>query len=489
MYTDAITAQAALVADFPDVPHHKRRLGELHWDRAKNAINSRNWKAAVDDLRTAITYLEKRDYYRYEALLHLAECHKAMGQPAEEARARAEANEQIPPQKVVNAQEIIDGTAESYVSRGMYYMRSDHNSNYALADFSKAIQLDAQDAEAYHWRAEAQRNLGHLAEAQQDIATAIDLQPDEALSHFTSATINGKLNKWDAALADLNRAIELDPEVPRYFDERATVNVKLGRYAAAIADREETLKLGAGPETPFYLMLAHLLSCCPDTRLRNPTRAVQLVEEAIKSVPTASRMFYSIVLAKAYWRLGDKEKASAYARDFMREIRREIADRPLDPHPRTILAWELFTWPDPRVGDPDEAIKVVEQALNLKAAGDGTKTFAARLRGLDHLRNGNWSECIAAMEECSKLLPDTQRPEKDIERLALAIAYWRRGHHHEARDWFQKAVASMDDPAKWNDDLMDLAFTLDVIRAEAEELLGIKTEVSKAAATATNAKE
>ena len=101
-----------------------------------------------------------------------------------------------------------ENLAEAYEKRGLAYL-SQQDTNSALLNFSKAIELAPQSKHIYH----------------------------------TRALVNLSLGNSEAALTDLIFAIEANPLETRYYEDRAKVYLALDDPANAIADLERVLDL------------------------------------------------------------------------------------------------------------------------------------------------------------------------------------------------------------------------------------------------------
>ena len=76
----------------------------------------------------------------------------------------------------------------------------------------------------------------------------------------------------------------------------------------------------------------------------------------------------------------------------------------------------------------------------------------------------DWAGAVAALEKAMEL--SSGGGEHDW--FFLAVAHWELGAKEEARAWYDKAIAWMDENDPQNDELI-------LFRAEAEELLGLST--------------
>lgn len=92
--------------------------------------------------------------------------------------------------------------AGAYLHRGLIRSHSQEDFEGAIADFSRAIELDPDRAETYNYR---------------------------GTSYFW-------LKQFQKALADYNRALDLDPKMTLTYYNRGYVRIELGDEAGAIED-------------------------------------------------------------------------------------------------------------------------------------------------------------------------------------------------------------------------------------------------------------
>ncbi len=171
----------------------------------------------------------------------------------------------------------------------------------------KAVQLAPQEWNFWNTLGVAYRNGGQLDEAENSFRKAIRLKADWPSAHYNlrlTLQAKGQLNE---AIAEFNKELELEPE-------------------------------NAGKHND----LAWLLATCPDPKVRDPQRAVELAKKAIKLAPGADGFWKTLgaahsrsgnwkaavqalkqamelhkggdgfdwfFLAMAYWRLGEKDQA------------------------------------------------------------------------------------------------------------------------------------------------------------------------------------
>src|SRR5262249_16209571 len=100
------------------------------------------------------------------------------------------------------------------------------------------------------------------------------------------------------------------------------------------------------------------------------------------------------------------------------------------------LAWLLATCPDPRLRDPAQAVELARKAVErLPNEGATWNTL-----GVAQYRAGAWDEAGRALTRSMELTEGGSPGDW----LFLAMARWQKGEKDEARSWYDRAVAWMD---------------------------------------------
>ena len=116
--------------------------------------------------------------------------------------------------------------------------------NKAIADCSRAIELDPTLAKAYTYRGRAFNGKGEFEQAIADCSKAIELAPtDYEAYHNRGFSYYGK-NDYDMAIADWSKAIELKPDDPWPYKDRGLAYNAKGDYDKAWADVKQCQSLG-----------------------------------------------------------------------------------------------------------------------------------------------------------------------------------------------------------------------------------------------------
>lgn len=160
--------------------------------------------------------------------------------------------------------------AQAYIERGES-LSEEGRFLEAVDDFSAAIELEPDNADAYFLRGRAHYDyacqvvIEVTGQTTQDVA----LLPDEAVQHL------------EQALADYTSAIELDPQNPKAYNNRANAYASLGNEESALDDYDSALELDSTLSlTYFNRGLLHY-------RAGNHDQAIADLETYLELVPDA----------------------------------------------------------------------------------------------------------------------------------------------------------------------------------------------------------
>jgi tetratricopeptide (TPR) repeat protein len=136
----------------------------------------------------------------------------------------------------------LDGRfAEAFNNRGNVHYRLEDYPR-AIADYDQAVRAKPDYADAINNRANARYQQQAHAEALADYERALALDPESALYHNNRAITREAAGDAEGALEDYARAIALDPGLAVAFCNRGRLHATLGDPRAAIADFNRALR-------------------------------------------------------------------------------------------------------------------------------------------------------------------------------------------------------------------------------------------------------
>jgi tetratricopeptide (TPR) repeat protein len=155
------------------------------------------------------------------------------------------------------AVQINKNFAEAYFKRGAAYDRL-AEADSAIADFTKVIELAAKDEQAARNAAGAYVNRCTVYAAKRDYVRAvadcneaIKLKPDYGIAYLHRGDTNLNLRKNFQAILDYSKSIELDPTFVAYHN-RGLAYLRASEYQKAIADFTRAIELKSSIATAYY---------------------------------------------------------------------------------------------------------------------------------------------------------------------------------------------------------------------------------------------
>jgi tetratricopeptide (TPR) repeat protein len=130
------------------------------------------------------------------------------------------------------------------------------------------------------------------------------------------------------------------------------------------------------------------------------------------------------------------------------------------------LAWNLATSPNAKERDPDRAVKLAKEAVDLaRQEGNNWNTL-----GVAHYRAGDFKSSIEALEKSMYL----RNRGDSSDWFLLAMAHWQLGEKEKAREWCIRAILWMAQNRQWLKNDKHQYEESCRFGAEAEELLSMK---------------
>ncbi|MGI8468145.1 MAG: tetratricopeptide repeat protein [Pyrinomonadaceae bacterium] len=196
-------------------------------------------------------------------------------------------------------------TAEDYLRQGDAHYKNEKYAE-AIADFTKAIQTNPRNAEAYNKRG--------LAYQKQGIADTTGLNGDVLdLIHKDPAAFQKRMgdytkkieNDFALAINDFTKAIKFNPQNADAYHNRALTYVGQGKNDLAVADYNKVIELN--PQFPnIYLERGGIYT------IRVTSDMDSAMTDFTKAIQSKPKDYYAYVgRALIYCLEGDKDRAQA----------------------------------------------------------------------------------------------------------------------------------------------------------------------------------
>ena len=252
--------------------------------------------------------------------------------------------------------------AVAYYNRGNAYVKL-KESERAMEDYSKAIELNPNLAEAYNNRGNGYYELKESERAIEDYSRAIELNPNLAKVYYNRGVAYGEQKEYERAIEDYNKAIELNPKYADAYNNRGVAYGEQKEYERAIKDFSKAIELN-----PKYAVAY-------ENRGITQLQTNEELEKAIEDFKHArdlsegrdkERMLGFIEWAKARGEMTMKNWVGF--RERMNEAR-DIFERIGDPLSHSIDAFIKFSYLDEKLDNalsipkPIEALTKIEEAL------------------------------------------------------------------------------------------------------------------------------
>ena len=142
------------------------------------------------------------------------------------------------------------GMAIPYNNHGVFCNRNG-NWEMAKADFTEAIRLDTNFAEAYSNRSVVYGNLKEWDKAISDCSRAIGINPNNEKSYSNRGLTYWNLKEWDKAIADYSKAISINPNFADAYLNRGIAFGSIGDWNRSISDCSMAIGINPNDEKTY----------------------------------------------------------------------------------------------------------------------------------------------------------------------------------------------------------------------------------------------
>ncbi len=275
----------------------------------------------------------------------------------------------------------------------------------AVQSYGLAIGAAPQSIAAYVQRAEAFQQIRSLRSAESDYSMAISLEPSMPSLYMRRALIRESMGNLHDAIQDMDSAIDLEPSSNRFILARARLHQQANNREEFMSDFKQGMSTTPKSVDDWVSRaLAHLP--------RNPQKAKQDLESALKISPTASIVLQNLAHVESEY-LNDLS-ASRSALDLILE---NDLENELALAGRAVLLG--------RLGQVEECLEDLE-----RLAQKQSKLTASTLYQMG----------------CAHALISSKRQGSDIQAATLLAQALRRGYGAEVLSTDKDLIALQDNP-------------------------------------------
>ncbi|WP_158534973.1 tetratricopeptide repeat protein [Acaryochloris thomasi] len=139
--------------------------------------------------------------------------------------------------------------ADFFIDRGDVLDRLGKHQQ-AIEDYTQAIKLDANQSRAYNNRGVAREQQEDLEGALRDYGDAIATAPNDALAYRNRGSLRLRQSNYEGAAQDYTRVIQLSPEDAEAYYQRGLAHTALKEKQAALDDLQEAAMLAQQQKDP-----------------------------------------------------------------------------------------------------------------------------------------------------------------------------------------------------------------------------------------------
>jgi tetratricopeptide (TPR) repeat protein len=138
--------------------------------------------------------------------------------------------------------------AEVYFETAQKKAKFDDAIEEAIAEYSEAIRLNPDYADAYHNRGNLYVRKADIESALFDFDRAIELNPEFAKAYFNRGLTHHNSQNYAKAVIDYTKAISLDSKLAFAYNNRGEAYFALGNYQQALEDFRKMNELKFGDQ-------------------------------------------------------------------------------------------------------------------------------------------------------------------------------------------------------------------------------------------------
>lgn len=182
-----------------------------------------------------------------------------------------------------------------------------HHCDQAIGEYNEAVRLDSTEAAPHHNTALCLATKKDLAGAINEFREALQLDPDSPNSRLFLAQALGQTGDVNTALDEFHEILKKDPNDLEAHAGLGFLYLQMKNDAPAVVELKKVLELK--PDVPMAENnLAWIYATSEDRKLRNPSEALRLAQQAVKTSPQPNPAFID-TLAEALLLNGKADEA------------------------------------------------------------------------------------------------------------------------------------------------------------------------------------
>jgi tetratricopeptide (TPR) repeat protein len=154
----------------------------------------------------------------------------------------------------------------------------------AVTAVSKLLEAERDNVTARIVRADLYNATGEYEKAIADASRAIQFDARNEDAYLERGRANLRLKKYNQAETDLTQGLNLNPAERNTWLNRSLAFAGQRKYKEAVADLLQASKLEPKTADPFN-SLAWLLATCPDSTIRDGSKAAEYINQALQLGP------------------------------------------------------------------------------------------------------------------------------------------------------------------------------------------------------------
>jgi len=162
----------------------------------------------------------------------------------------------------------------------------------AIADFTRAIELDGRNAAAYNSRGRVYYEKGEIDKAIADAGKALELDPRYDTAYNTRGYFFLSRGRYDEAIADFDKALAINPRHEAALNHRGLAEAAKGLYDRALGDFDRAKDIDPDYVEVYANQAATL------EKVSRPQEALRAWEEYLRRAPPGPRDARRIEKAK-----------------------------------------------------------------------------------------------------------------------------------------------------------------------------------------------